>query len=65
MANAVDRAHYHYIVQHDLSVVPGVHAVATNMRQLRGTDAYAAHTGGMNSFSIGLAFAGMGTVASR
>jgi N-acetyl-anhydromuramyl-L-alanine amidase AmpD len=58
-ANDLDRNHYHYIVEHDGRLVTGIHNVAANMRQLRAADKYAAHTGGMNSFSIGLSFAGM------
>jgi hypothetical protein len=58
-ANDIDRQSYHFIVEHDGRVVPGVHGIAANMRQIGRNAAYAAHTGGFNSFSIGLAFAGM------
>jgi hypothetical protein len=58
-ANAVDRSRYHFVVENDGLVVLGTHPIAANMRQLRATDPYAAHTGGFNSFSIGLSFAGM------
>lgn len=57
-ANSVDRKAYHYVVEHDGNVVPGVHSVADNMRELTGSD-YARHTGGFNSFSVGISFAGM------
>jgi hypothetical protein len=57
-ANSVDRKAYHYVVEHDGNVVQGVHPVAHNMRTLT-DDHYAHHTGGFNSFSVGVSFAGM------
>jgi hypothetical protein len=57
-ANAVDRKAYHYIVEHDGNVVQGVHPVAHNMQRVWGEN-YARHTGGFNSFSVGISFAGM------
>jgi hypothetical protein len=57
-ANSVDRKAYHYVVEHDGNVVQGVHPVAHNMRSLS-DDNYAHHTGGLNSFSVGVSFAGM------
>lgn len=57
-ANAVDRKAYHYIVEHDGNVVQGVHPVAANMQRVWGDD-YAHHTGGFNSFSVGVSYAGM------
>lgn len=57
-ANSVDRKAYHYIVEHDGNLVQGVHPVAHNMRRLT-DDNYARHTGGFNSFSVGVSFAGM------
>lgn len=57
-ANEVDRKAYHYIVEHDGNVVQGVHPVARNMQRVWGED-YAHHTGGFNSFSVGISFAGM------
>lgn len=57
-ANSVDRKAYHYVVEHDGNVVQGVHPVAHNMRKLT-DDSYAHHTGGFNSFSVGISFAGM------
>lgn len=60
-ANAVDRSRYHYLVQQDGSVVMGV-PVEANMRSIpKGTprSEYAAHTGGMNSWSVGVALCGM------
>lgn len=57
-ANSVDRKAYHYVVEHDGNVVQGTHPVAQNMRRLTDDD-YAHHTGGFNSFSVGVSFAGM------
>lgn len=57
-ANSVDRKAYHYVVEHDGNIVQGVHPVAHNMQRTWG-DNYARHTGGMNSFSVGISFAGM------
>lgn len=57
-ANEVDRKAYHYVVEHDGNIVQGVHPVAHNMQRVWG-DNYAHHTGGFNSFSVGISFAGM------
>lgn len=57
-ANGVDRKHYHYIVEADGAIVPGVPVMA-NMMQVGAGAPYAAHTRGMNSYSVGVAFAGM------
>lgn len=57
-ANSVDRKAYHYVVEHDGNVVQGVFPVAKNMQRVWGDD-YAHHTGGFNSFSVGISFAGM------
>jgi hypothetical protein len=57
-ANALDRQHYHYIIEADGTIVPGVD-VAANMVQVSSDAPYAAHTRGMNSYSVGVAFAGM------
>lgn len=57
--NPVDRQHYHAIVGQSLRVVAGARPVAENMRKLGPTDRYAAHTGGFNSFRVGLAASGM------
>lgn len=58
-ANSVDLAHYHLVVNQDGTVVKGVHPIAQNMKKLSVKDTYASHTGGFNSFSIGLSYAGM------
>lgn len=63
-ANSVDLGAYHYVVEHDGTVRAGV-PVAANMRQLRDGDEYAAHTGGWNSFRIGLSAAGMKDYVAR
>ena len=60
-ANAVDRRSYHYLIQQDGSVVMGV-PVKRNLRSIpRGTprSEYAAHTAGLNSWSVGVALCGM------
>jgi hypothetical protein len=58
-ANDVDLAHYHYVVtQPNGAVARGAHPVSRNMRNVSGT-AYAMHTGGFNSYSVGVSFAGM------
>ena len=58
-ANAVDRLHYHWIVEGDGRIVRGKYRMRDNMRKLAPGDLYAAHTGGFNSYRIGLACAGM------
>jgi N-acetyl-anhydromuramyl-L-alanine amidase AmpD len=57
VANALDRQHYHFMVQGDGSVVEGVHPPEDNER-LVGAD-YAAHTLNCNTGSIGVALCGM------
>lgn len=58
-ANTTDLAAYHLVVESDATVRQGKHPVAANMRKLSTTDAHAAHTGGWNSYRVGLAAAGM------
>jgi hypothetical protein len=62
-ANSVDLGAYHYVVEGDGAVRRGAHPVAANLKQLRAGDSYAAHTGGFNSFRIGLSAAGMSQYA--
>jgi hypothetical protein len=57
-ANAVDRRHYHFIVEGDGRVVSGLFKPEANRPPLR-NGAYAAHCGGGNSHNIGVALAGM------
>ncbi|HEV2132177.1 MAG TPA: N-acetylmuramoyl-L-alanine amidase, partial [Longimicrobiaceae bacterium] len=57
-ANDVDRKHYHWIIEQDGTIVTGRFLVASNMQRVWGSE-YAQHTGGMNSFSVGISFAGM------
>lgn len=64
-ANAVDLAAYHYVVEGDGTVVRGKWSVAANMRRLSVGDSYAAHTGGWNSFHVGISAAGMKGYLSR
>lgn len=63
-ANSVDLGAYHFVVEHDATVRAGRWSVAANMRQVGG-DEYAMHTGGFNSFRIGLSAAGMKDYVSR
>lgn len=56
-ANAVDRRHYHFVIQVDGSVVEGDKEVADNLDVHDGD--YAAHTRRLNTGSIGIALAGM------
>jgi len=57
-ASEFERAHYHYLFQQDGRVVAGV-PVARNMRKVVEGVPYAAHTRGLNSFSVGVSFCGM------
>ena len=63
-ANSVALRAYHYVVESDATVEQGVFPVAANMRQITG-DSYAAHTGGWNSYRVGLSAAGMRGYAGR
>jgi N-acetyl-anhydromuramyl-L-alanine amidase AmpD len=63
-ANSVDRHAYHYLIEGDGSVVVGDFPIAANMANLK-SGAYAAHTGGFNTGSIGIALAGMKNAANR
>ncbi len=56
-ANSTDRMHYHFIVEGDGTVVQGDHPVSANESVADGD--YAAHTGQLNTGSIGLSFAAM------
>ena len=58
-ANSVDRRHYHYVIEGDGTVVAGEHPVAANLRTPLKDGEYAAHTGGFNAGSVGVALAGM------
>lgn len=58
-ANSVDLGAYHYVIEHDGTVKAGKHPVSANMRTLKSSDVYAAHTGGFNSYRIGISGAGM------
>jgi len=57
VVTSVDRAHYHYIIGGDGSVVPGDHVPQDNISTADG--AYAAHTLNCNTGAIGVAVAGM------
>lgn len=57
-ANSVDLGAYHLVVEGDGRVRLGRWSVAANMRQVSGS-AYAMHTGGFNSYRVGLSAAGM------
>ncbi len=56
--NAVDKQHYHFIVAGDGTVVSGKYTPEANGKQLTNRDKYAAHCGGGNSFTIGIAVCG-------
>ncbi len=58
-ASAVDKKHYHFIVEQDGTVVPGNFPVEANARLVDGK--YAAHTLNANTGAIGVALAGMMT----
>lgn len=57
-ASTYEREHYHFLVEGDGTVVEGV-PVAANLRRLEAGNRYAAHTRGMNSYSVGIALCGM------
>ena len=59
-ANATDLSAYHYVVEQSGVVREGV-PVRRNLRQLSGlpVSEYAAHTRGLNSYSVGVSLAGM------
>lgn len=56
-ASAVDREHYHIIIDQDLRVLKGDESIADNVSASDGD--YAAHTRGLNTGSIGVALCGM------
>lgn len=62
-ANSVDLGAYHFVVEQDGRVRAGTWPVAANMCQVGG-DTYAKHTGGFNSFRVGISGAGMLDYAS-
>jgi hypothetical protein len=57
-ANSVDLGAYHYVVELDGKVKAGKWSVASNMRLCSG-GTYAMHTGGFNSYRVGISSAGM------
>jgi hypothetical protein len=57
VVSETDRSHYHFIVGGDGSVIEGKHKPEANISTSDG--AYAAHTRGCNTGSIGVAVAGM------
>ncbi len=63
LPNEVDRAHYHYIIDEKGNIHEGIYKPEDN--ENCNDNKYAAHTGGGNSFSIGIAFAGMCGFNSR
>lgn len=56
-ASALDKEHYHFIVEHDGNVVRGDHSIADNVNTA--DDDYAAHTRGCNTGAIGVSMAAM------
>jgi hypothetical protein len=63
-ANEVDLRAYHYVVEADGRVAQGTNPVERNMRKIT-SGPYAQHTGGWNSYRVGLAAAGMAGYRSR
>ncbi|HYI27566.1 MAG TPA: N-acetylmuramoyl-L-alanine amidase [Bradyrhizobium sp.] len=55
--SAIDRKHYHLILDGEGNLVRGDHSIADNVST--GDGKYAAHTLGLNSGSIGVSLAGM------
>lgn len=55
--SALDKEHYHIIVNGDGSLVRGDHTIADNLNTADGD--YAAHTRGTNTGAIGISLAGM------
>lgn len=55
--NTTDLLHYHYVIDNEGVIHQGVYAIEDNENCLDGV--YASHTGGGNTGSIGIAFAGM------
>jgi len=66
-ANALDKKHYHFIIEGDGTVVPGVHRPEANnpIRNPQDSTTYAAHTKGANTKAIGIALAGMRQAVER
>lgn len=62
-ATGLDRSHYHLIIQGDGTLVRGDRSIADNEAPIRG--AYAAHTLGCNSGSIGVSLACMAGAVER
>lgn len=58
-ASNLERGHYHYLIEQPNGATVVGKPVAANMRRLRSTDDYAAHTAGFNSYSVGFSFCGM------
>lgn len=56
--NATDKQHYHYICAGDGSIHLGKYTPEANGKSLTNRDKYAAHCGGGNSFTIGIAVCG-------
>lgn len=61
--SALDKEHYHFIIDGDHKVFPGDHTVKDN--ENTADDDYAAHTRGLNTGSIGVAVACMAGAVER
>jgi hypothetical protein len=61
--NGLDLSHYHFVINGAGNVLPGKHPVHASAAPIRG--AYAAHTRGANSDSIGVALAAMAGAKER
>lgn len=62
-ASALDRQHYHFMVEQDGTVVRGRFSIADNDNTSDGR--YAAHTRGFNTGSVGVALCGMANARER
>ena len=55
VASDLDKEHYHFVVEEDTDVVPGLHSIRDNLSIVGKTsDEYAAHTLGANTGAIGI-----------
>ena len=60
VASALDREHYHFIVDGQDQIIRGLHSVTDNVNVSgKSSDDYAAHTKNLNSGSIGISLAAM------
>ena len=63
--NRIEWQSYHFLIAGDLKVWNGKFLPEANGKRLKAGDAYAAHCGGGNSYSIGVAICGHPTATHR